>query len=315
MKKEFVELIICPACLPQEIPVKSDIQEVEKNEILYGRLFCPRCRCHYPIEEGIAELLPRSAITLSRSQQQYENMSLVSSYLWSHYGDLIKDPHASDTYQKWASILMPDEKVSSSVDVGCAAGRISFEMSTRCDFAVGIDLSRQFIRAARQLAKNRTLDFELVHEGRLTQTQTITLPPTICCDRVEFLVADALALPFPKSVFPLISSLNILDKVSQPLKLLQEVNRVARDQDAHFLFSDPYSWSSDSAPEELWLGGTVAGPYPGSGRDNVLALLQGKDTILVPPWKIEGNGALWWKIRNHQNHYELIRSEYILASR
>jgi len=155
----------------------------------------------------------------------------------------------------------------------------------------------------------------LPRESGLRETRTVRLPEAWDTDRVEFIVADAAALPFPGGTFSVVTSLNVLDKVPRPLKHLQETNRVAGKRNVRFLFSDPFSWSTDSALEEHWLGGREDGPYPGRGMDNVRSLLEGKDGVIRPPWLIEQEGFVRWKIRNHRNHYELIRSEFLMARR
>jgi hypothetical protein len=96
---------------------------------------------------------------------------------------------------------------------------------------------------------------------------------------------------------------------------LSEVNRSAKRSDAQFLFSDPFSWSTSAASEEDWLGGTTYGGFSGRGRDNIIDLLEGTKGDLSPPWTIEKDGHVWWKIRTHANHFELIRSCFIKAVR
>ena len=106
-----------------------------------------------------------------------------------------------------------------------------------------------------------------------------------------------------------------MEKVPDPLLHLAEANRVLREKDSMFLFSDPFSWSSDIAEEKYWLGGTEKGKYSGRGINNVFSLLQGKDGEISPIWTVEKEGDIWWKIRNHRNHFELIRSCFIKAIR
>ena len=93
------------------------------------------------------------------------------------------------------------------------------------------------------------------------------------------------------------------------------MNRVALDRESTFLFADPFSWSESAAPEEMWLGGTLSGPYKGRGIENVRLLLEGKDKVLLPNWRIHGSGRLTWGMRSHCNHCELITSEYLIAVR
>ena len=84
-----------------------------------------------------------------RAANKYETDEVVSSYLWSHFSELLEDEQASQAYATWSGLIAPQSGVA--LDAGGAVGRFTFEMSTKCDFAVGIDTSQAFIRAARQL--------------------------------------------------------------------------------------------------------------------------------------------------------------------
>jgi len=155
----------------------------------------------------------------------------------------------------------------------------------------------------------------LKQEGYLTREVSLKLPDIWNCERVEFIVADALALPFRTHSISLLASLNLVDKVPIPIRHLEEVNRVTKDLGAQFLLSDPFSWSEEAADEKHWLGGQRKGGCSGRGLKNIMALLKGKHKRLLPAWRVETHGYIWWKIRTHSNHFEQIRSCYVKASR
>ena len=60
---------------------------------------------------------------------------MVSSYLWSHYADLLGDEEATGAYSEWAALLAPEGGMG--LDAGCAVGRFTFELSRKCDLVVG----------------------------------------------------------------------------------------------------------------------------------------------------------------------------------
>jgi hypothetical protein len=128
-------------------------------------------------------------------------------------------------------------------------------------------------------------------------------------------MADIQALPFFTNTFHTSSSLNLLDKIPFPLIHLKEINRVCMNQRAQLLFSDPFSWSIETADEKNWLGGKSSGRFSGQGFENVQLLLKGQGGEMEPAWRIEKTGSLWWKIRNHANHFELIRTQFLKAAR
>jgi hypothetical protein len=233
--------------------------------------------------------------------------------MWSHYGDLLNDSNASTAYTEWADLV--HARSGLAVDAGSAVGRFTFEMSQKSDFVIGIDNSLSFIQSARELMTNRHMKIDLVQEGLLSKEKTLDLPETWDCDKVEFIVGDVLALPFRSKTFSSLASLNLIDKVPLPIKHLREMNRTAKEKDAQFLFSDPFSWSKEVSSEEDWLGGTDRGPYSGSGIENIIGLLKGERNELLPEWIIEKHGHIWWKIRSHSNYFELIRSCFVKAHR
>jgi hypothetical protein len=151
--------------------------------------------------------------------------------------------------------------------------------------------------------------------SRIKRSVELVFPAGWRTDNCEFIVGDALALPFRANLFGSVSSLNIVDKVPKPLTHLKEINRVALASAAQCLFSDPFSWSAEVAAPAEWLGGTAVGPFAGRGTDNAAALLEGRIDGLRPAWRIEGRGRIDWRIRTHANHYESIRSCYVKAAR
>lgn len=243
-----------------------------------------------------------------------EQITLLASVIkWTCYAYLLDKPQDGESNAGWANLLAGQSMWA--IDAGCSVGRVTFEMAIRSSWAVGCDLSLSFIRTARRLARDRQLTFALPLEGNLRETFQIKLPETWRVDNLEFVVADALKLPFVRDNFQQSASLNLLDRVSYPLAHLYEMNRVASERDASYLFASPFSWSASATPEEKWLGGTETGPYRGRGIDNVRSLLEGDGAILTPPWQISRAGSIAWKMRSHLNHYEIIRSQFLVAER
>lgn len=313
MKRVLLPLLICPACLPKERPLEISSARFQNDDIVSAELSCRKCRKRFPIRDGIAILTPDPENGTSGGQWKYEEAGTVDRYLWSHYADLINAPDAGDAYANWASMLASHS--NASLDAGCAVGRITFEMSLRSELAIGCDLSPAFIRTARRLSRERSIIFSLPLEGNLRETFRFDLPASWRAENIEFIIADAQALPFAAGTFQQISSLNLVDRVQYPLAHLFDISRVARPTGASFLFSDPFSWSTANTPEERWLGGMPSGPNSGRGIDNVRAVLEGKLNILSPPWRISRQGSVDWRLRSHRNHFEMIRSEFMVANR
>jgi len=50
-----MDILACPICKGDLI---LNIVEENKEEVISGTLYCPVCKEHYPIDEGIPNLLP-----------------------------------------------------------------------------------------------------------------------------------------------------------------------------------------------------------------------------------------------------------------
>ena len=209
MRQDLLDLLICPACLPAERPLSLSGARRGGGEILSGTLDCRSCGRSYPIEDGLAQLLPESE--MPPAPDKYSRPATVSAYLWSHFADLSADPAASEAYRRWAQLVPAGGELA--LDVGCAVGRLSFELAARGGLAIGLDRSRPLVAKARQLAREGFVDYPLTIEGRLSEPRRIELPDAWRQHPPEFLVADALALPFPAGSADRVCSLNLLDKV------------------------------------------------------------------------------------------------------
>ncbi len=55
MKKDIVNILACPECKGD---LALNIENEEANDVISGTLFCKKCDEYYPIEEGIANMLP-----------------------------------------------------------------------------------------------------------------------------------------------------------------------------------------------------------------------------------------------------------------
>lgn len=312
MKQSITELLICPSCLPAEKKLVLNIFKKEDKDIICGELKCNGCGISYPIKEGIPFLLPEN-FKQGETGAAYEDLSVISSYLHSHYSMLSDNHNTGCAYEEWASKIKYGTGLA--IDMGCSVGRMTFEMACKFDFAIGMDFSEGFIKKARDFTNNGCLRFQTIKEGYIMEDNLVNFSGKWDKEKVEFIVGDVHAAPFPANSFSCVTSLNIIDKIPSPLIHLKEINRLAKKSGAQLLFSDPFSWSDENADKKDWLGGKHDGRFNNDGFNNILEILKGRYNISDPPFSIEEKGHIWWKIKKHQNLFELIRSCYAKAIR
>ncbi len=59
MKRELMEVLVCPMCKGK---LGLEVTEEQGTEIASGSLSCPACHHVYPISEGIPNLLPQNYV-------------------------------------------------------------------------------------------------------------------------------------------------------------------------------------------------------------------------------------------------------------
>jgi SAM-dependent methyltransferase len=313
MKKWVTEKLICPECLPDEYPLQASIDAEQHEDIIEGKLTCPFCNKTYPVRNGVAIVLPESSRFIVDETAGYNSRIMLSSYLWSHYCDFLNDPNAGQAYQNWSSFFRTSD--GDALDIGCSVGRLSFELSKTHSFVIGIDTSVSFIKKARELMTGQHLEFDLIIEGYIAEKHRCDFDPAFNYEQVDFIVADALALPFRGQAFSTVTSINLLEKVSSPIQHLMDINRVLGQKNGMFVFSDPFSWDESVSDPATWLSGGTNGNGSLRGIDSISLYFEGKDEVFQPPLKILEKGSVFWKIRKTENLWEHIHSQFIVGKR
>lgn len=121
-------------------------------------------------------------------------------------------------YRVFVEIVVKNvEQANVVLDVASGPGVLTCALAQKFKNAriLGIDISQEMVSYAKEKAKR------------------------LGCENVDFLLADALALPFPDRMFDLIVCRGFLKVVAEPKKLLTQCWRVLRPGGKMF-FSDTY---------------------------------------------------------------------------
>lgn len=313
MKKWVMDKLTCPQCTEKKTDFELVIFKEESGDIVDAELICNVCGTKYVVREGVAVLLPEKLKPVSDDKKGYNAPVMLSAYLWSHYCDLLEDPQATKAYKLWSSFFQKTD--GDALDIGCAVGRLSFELSKTHGRVIGIDNSPVFIRKAREILKRKRVDFEMILEGHISERRHCDASKDWDFSGVDFIVADALALPFKEKDFSTVAAVNVLEKVPEPLQHLKEIDRVLCKENAMFLFSDPFSWDEAFSSPELWLGGNGNNRYSPRGIDTIRRMFSGEFGIFNPSLDIRESGNVSWKIRKTENLWEHITSQYLVGQR
>ncbi|CAO3423921.1 class I SAM-dependent methyltransferase [Azospirillum endophyticum] len=281
---------VCPRCLATrgaaDPLVLGLVEEEARGSVRWGTLVCgdAACAMEYPIVDGVPVLVPDlrgwmaanghlltmradlpaamegvlgdgfgpdSAFNATRQH--------LSSYGWDHYADL--DP-AIPPGQAGSVVRCLDaglERLGALpagpvLDLGCGAGRTSFELAERTgELVVGLDMHWPLLMLARRVMERGEAVFPLRRSGIAYERQRIEARFT-GAERVDFWIGDALFPPFAPRGFALVAAMNVLDCVASPPALLHAVDDAVAEGGGALL-ATPFDWSTQATPVEAWLGG------------------------------------------------------------
>ena len=166
-----------------------------------------------------------------------------------------------------------------ALDVGCAVGGASFELSRRFRRVVGADDSKACVAAASLMKHRGRLRYAARAEGDIAEKLEAIVPAHVDRERVDFrVVADVSALPpsfrgcggqagraWTHGLHDAVLVANALCRMSDPLAFLSQCARLVKPCGVLVLAS-PYDWSEARTPRAKWLGGR-AGTETGTRAD------------------------------------------------
>ncbi len=225
----------------------------------------------------------------------YETRRLLDEYLLFHYG-------SADEVLPWTfgprealgfavrtvTELIGAGEPGRALDLGCAVGRSSFELSARGFEVTGIDYSHSFIEAAQQLQAGATLSYERLDEGSQRTMLAAQAPASAILQRVHFEQGDAMHLRVDLADFDVVHAANLLCRLTQPHKLIERLPRLVKPG-GQLLLTTPCTWLAEFTPPENW--------PQGSTRDWLKQQLE-------PHFELELEADLPFLIREHARKYQ-----------
>lgn len=198
----------------------------------------------------------------------YEDPGVLAEYLLFHYGRPgeilpldIAWPEGMSRALDFAvrtTLHFSDQAAARGLDLGCAVGRSTYEMSRSCSHVTGIDFSHAFIDAANELRAGKTVDYVRRDEGHLATGLTAMSPEGIDPSKVSFLQGDAMALPGDIGGFDRVHTANLICRLTDPVLLLDRFPELV-NPGGELVLATPCTWLEGfTAPEKWPPGDTLA---------------------------------------------------------
>lgn len=241
------------------------------------------------------------------SSDYYSSGRMLAEYLLFHYGtasEILEGGHEEMIpYLEYPArcvkeCVLPFHRGQRhrALDLGCAVGRASFELSKYFDACLGIDLSKNFIDAADRLRLNGGLEFRAATEGNRARELIAKVPEGAVPGRVQFQVGDALDLPNALGVFDVVLMANLIDRVPSPGRCLQGMANLIREAGL-LVVTSPYTWLSAFTPESEWL-------VEAGSTDCTRETREVMASILAPHFRLLHHRDLPFLIREHARKFQ-----------
>jgi putative 4-mercaptohistidine N1-methyltranferase len=170
-------------------------------------------------------------------------------------------------------------------------GRSSFELARTFDEVIGIDFSRRFIDAAREMQVRREATVRVPREGALLDEIELKLPPDLPVDRVRFETGDACELRADLGKFDFVLMANLIDRLPDPARCLARMADLISPGGV-LVITSPYTWLEDYTPRARWLGA--------EGEGTLAALKE----FFPPAFEFQRALDLPFLIREHRRKYQ-----------
>jgi SAM-dependent methyltransferase len=251
----------------------------------------------------------------------YETQRYLHEYLLFHYGqtkDLCPFGFVSqdllrfhERIRKECLLPVPNTSHTRALDIGCAVGRFTFELSRVADEVIGIDSSKQFVLAARNIAKRRAIEVQIHESGLEFSTRRVALPKGVRPARVHFQVGDAKNLgtiatrstvkkrgvyAASMSPFHIVVAINLICRLPSPSAFLSQLADFV-SPGGQLLIASPFSWLNEYTPRREWL-------TPSS-----------LERALRPHFRLKQHRDVPFIIREHRRKYQFVVSEVLTFKR
>jgi SAM-dependent methyltransferase len=226
----------------------------------------------------------------------YETRRYLAEYLQFHFGDRreffpypFAPPGALDFHRRIIrDCLLPVRfpHPTRGLDLGCAVGRLTRELARVVDEATGVDNSRQFIRAARRMVREKNVRF-LVADAE----QIVGAP-----FRARLFGNGRARQGAPPTEFHVVLAVNLICRLRHPRQFLARLPDLVVPG-GQLVLATPYSWLEPYTPRRHWI-------RPAELPD-----------LLAPRFALKRRRDLPFLIREHERKYQLVISDVLTFRR
>ncbi len=188
----------------------------------------------------------------------YETDRLLHEYLLFHYGrpeQILPWPDGPHNALGFAARtvmeMLGKPAAGRALDLGCAVGRSSYELSRTCGSVLGVDWSKNFVLAAERMGRGEPVPCGVRLEGHQSIVDSVQLPEGVHPDVVSFEQGDAMDLRPDLGAFDIVHAANLLCRLSDPAALLSRLPSLVKPGGV-LILTTPCTWLAEFTPPAAW---------------------------------------------------------------
>ncbi len=215
-------------------------------------------RRHFYQHAGLRYVESDAPLEVSLESNLYESDDAVCQYCEFHYGEIhFGVPNFATACAEFCMEQMQGRSTERALDIGCAAGRASFELARHFKNVTGLDFSANLIRMGVIMAEQGAIRYTRLEEGELTsylerRLADVGLEETT--RRVSFFQADACNLKDLYTGYDLVLAANLIDRLYSPSGFLTSIHERI-NQGGVLVLTSPYTWLTEFTERSEWIGG------------------------------------------------------------
>ncbi len=191
----------------------------------------------------------------------YESEILRDWYLLFHYGSPAEilegvgfdpsglPPRCLDFPVTTVEAAGVTHEIGRALDLGCAVGRSTLELSKIAREVIGIDFSAAFIEAAEAVRRGDTVTYHRYAEMHQRDPLVVSMPSGVATDRVSYETGDAMDLRGDLGAFDLVHAANLLCRLPEPRRFLDRLPALV-NPGGHLVLATPATWMDAYTPRE-----------------------------------------------------------------
>lgn len=256
--------------------------------------------------------------TVLEKQDRYETDALLNQYMLFHYGSAqenrdteisarVGHPEVQAFIPATVELVNRFAGATTKVlDLGCAVGRASFDLSKTFKEVIGLDYSQAFVDAAKRMQQTGCVDYVRHDSGRLNTALKARLEEGVDPKRVVFVRGDAsnlhakgLQASAAMSGFDAALLSNLLCRLPDPAACLRQFVEDDKllNSGGVLVIVSPNSWMAQYTDEENYLDGDSS------------AAAVAKIGAILDGFELLHEDDLPFMIREHRRKYEYVVSQ------